>query len=454
MIGWIRRLLTRRPPRPVLARLDIADDTSRHWNRADQLSANALLTPSVRQKIRARARYEYHNNPYAYALVETYTQYLLGRQLVLQIDAPDQPAAAQAIEQAWTDWYTETRLHETLYTIVRARVVDGEAFAILETDQRLSPTLRIRPLEADRFTDPTRWNDPADGIDYDQHGLPTRYRLLQRHPGDLPPLPNTTITLPADRVLHYYHPTRPEQLRGLSELAPVLSLFATLRRYTAAVLQTAEAAAEISALLYTDTPPPNAPDAAPWETIPIERGAMLTLPAGWKIAQLQPTQPTPQHSDFIRETLTAISRALTVPINVLTGDSSRHNYASGRLDWQAFQRRLACDRARLERHVLGPIFRAWLDELLLTPPYDRLQIRRADALWYYDGHEHVDPAKEATAQAIRLRNLTTTLAQEYARTGQDWETALEQIARERRKMEELGLTLDQIPTPPDTTNEP
>ncbi|MGE3809027.1 MAG: phage portal protein, partial [Gemmataceae bacterium] len=54
--------------------------------------------------------------------------------------------------------------------------------------------------------------------------------------------------------------------------------------------------------------------------------------------------------------------------------------------------------------------------------------------------EHVDPAKEATAQATRLSNHTTTLAEEYAKRGRDWEAELRQRAKEVALMKELGLS--------------
>ncbi|NLF32563.1 MAG: hypothetical protein GX591_16940, partial [Planctomycetes bacterium] len=62
--------------------------------------------------------------------------------------------------------------------------------------------------------------------------------------------------------------------------------------------------------------------------------------------------------------------------------------------------------------------------------------------------EHVDPAKEANAQATRLASNTTTLAAEYARQGKDWETELRQRAKEKKLMEELGLTAPQEPAEP------
>ena len=64
--------------------------------------------------------------------------------------------------------------------------------------------------------------------------------------------------------------------------------------------------------------------------------------------------------------------------------------------------------------------------------------------WFWDGHEHVDPAKEAAAQSQRLASNTTTLASEYARQGKDWETELRQRAKEMKLMKELGLATQPI----------
>jgi capsid protein len=51
----------------------------------------------------------------------------------------------------------------------------------------------------------------------------------------------------------------------------------------------------------------------------------------------------------------------------------------------------------------------------------------------------VDPLKEANAQATRLQNHTTTLAEEFAKRGRDWEAELRQRSKELTLMRELGL---------------
>ncbi len=102
------------------------------------------------------------------------------------------------------------------------------------------------------------------------------------------------------------------------------------------------------------------------------------------------------------------------------------------------------------RVVLDPILYAWLSEAALIEGYLPQEMRREavsfDHQWFWDGQEHVDPAKEANAQATRLASNTTTLAYEYARQGRDWEAELRQRAKEMALMKELGLVVAQTPS--------
>lgn len=132
-----------------------------------------------------------------------------------------------------------------------------------------------------------------------------------------------------------------------------------------------------------------------------------------------------------------------MPFNVAAGNSSGYNYASGRLDHQTYFKSIRVEQAHLECAVLDRVLAAWFDEAALIPgllPDGIGPIGDWPHQWFWDGHEHVDPAKEATAQATRLANHTTTLAHEYARQGRDWEEALRQRALEVALMRELGLT--------------
>ncbi|MCC6907191.1 MAG: hypothetical protein IT430_04550, partial [Phycisphaerales bacterium] len=132
------------------------------------------------------------------------------------------------------------------------------------------------------------------------------------------------------------------------------------------------------------------------------------------------------------------------PFNVAAGNSSGYNYASGRLDHQTYYKSIRVEQNHLQTAVLDRILRAWLDEAVLVEGLLPQSMRAIGVAtphtWFWDGMEHVDPAKEATAQATRLANHTTTLATEFARQGRDWEEELRQRAREVALMKELGLT--------------
>jgi capsid protein len=65
----------------------------------------------------------------------------------------------------------------------------------------------------------------------------------------------------------------------------------------------------------------------------------------------------------------------------------------------------------------------------------------ASCCWFWDGIEHVDPMKEARAAATRIEARTTNLAIECAKLGLDWEDVLDQAAKERQRMIELGLDI-------------
>jgi len=170
---------------------------------------------------------------------------------------------------------------------------------------------------------------------------------------------------------------------------------------------------------------------------------LMTMPGGWKMGQIKAEQPTTTHDQFVRTILMEIARCLNMPFNVAAGNSSGYNYASGRLDHQTYFKSIRVEQSHLDAVVIDRILSAWLDEAILVTdllPLPVRTLREFPHQWFWDGHEHVDPAKEANAQATRLASNTTTLAAEYARQGKDWETELRQRAKEVALMKELGLT--------------
>lgn len=445
----------------VQARFDSAqtnDENSRHWAWADGKSADHAASPSVRKILRERSRYEAANNSYAAGVIRTLADDTVGISPRLQIvggNTEDEIASASAIEASWNRWADAVDLGGKLRTMRMARCRDGECFAAMFTNpaigDRAGVSLDLALIECDHvqspYTPSLREGERffVDGVVLDQFGNPVAYNILEVHPGaELGSNFQNHRRMPADQIIHYFRPDRPGQHRGIPELTPALPLFAQLRRYTLAVIASAEAAASFSGIIYTDAPPGG--EARPLralEPVSLERQTLLTMPAGWRMAQLAAEQPTSTYTDFKGSILDEIGRCLCVPSNVIRGNSSDYNYASGRLDYQVYRRAIEVERGVIERTILNRLWTAWLREAVLlsdvVPP--RMRNRPLATKWMWSAAPHVDPAKEADAAETRLRSGLTTLADEYAAQGKDWQEQLRQRASELQLASSLGISV-------------
>ncbi len=458
-----RKAPARRAPRKievvqqrVRGRFDAATSTddSRHWANADALSANAALAPEVRRTIRNRARYERANNAYFHGICVTKSNDLVGtgpRWL------PDTGSveADRLLARRWFDWSWVVRLAGKLRTATESRVVDGEAFALLFTNPALDPAgpqLDLRLIEADQVATPSyQYEDSvypdgsiADGLEFDATGNVIAYHVLRSHPGANYQFDALTADrYDAARVIHWFRPTRPGQSRGLSELTPCLRLGANLRRYTEAVIRAAEIAADMAAFVHSNSPAATVDEVDAFTAIEIEKGTLTTLPEGWDVSQLKAEQPTNTHSAFTRTIVGEITRGVNLPYHLGAFDASAYNYSSARLDGQLHASNTRVERDELERVWLDHMLRAWLDEAALIPGYIPEGLRPIAEWnwhWVWDGREHIDPVKEASAVEIGLSTLTTSLTDEYARRGKDATVELQKIAAERQLMASLGLS--------------
>ena len=445
-----RKSKTIRTTLPVTlhAKYDAAQTTRenlRHWAMADALSADAAASNDVRKKLRERARYEVANNSYAKGIVLTLANDCVGTGPRLQVLTTDNELNKK-IESAFGQWTQMIGLAAKLRTMRMAKSTDGESFGVLSgNDQVVGPVkLDLHLVEADRVTTPyAKLMDDTgiDGIELDSNGNPVRYNILRYHPGELQTGTNDFDVIDADAVIHWFRPDRPGQHRGVPEITPALPLFAQLRRYTLAVLGAAETAADFAAVLFTDAPANGeAASVEPMDVVELEKRMATVLPDGWKLGQIKAEQPATTYAEFKKEILNEIARCLNLPYNIAACNSSGYNYASGRLDHQTYYKSIRVEQSDMATVVLDKILSAWICEAMCEEFPVLKALSYLPHQWFFDGNEHVDPAKEANAQKTRLESNTTTLAAEFARQGKDWETELSQRAKEKQLMAELGLT--------------
>lgn len=445
----------------VRARYDAAQtsDDSRHWANADALSANAALAPEIRRIVRNRARYERANNAYVSGICTTKSNDLIGTGPRWLPDTGN-PAADRILARRWFDWSWQCRLADKLRVAAESKIVDGEAFVRLVTNPKFDAAgvqMDLRLIEADQVATPSyQYHDSvapdgsvADGIEFDAVGNVIAYHVLRSHPGA-----NYVFNaLEADRVdasqvIHWFRATRPGQHRGMSELACCLRLTANLRRYTEAVIRAAEIAADLAAFVHSNSPAATVDEVDPFAAIEIEKGTLTTLPEGWDVSQLKAEQPTNTHQQFTRTILGEITRGVNLPYHLGAFDASSYNYSSARLDGQLHALNLRVERDELERVWLDPMLRAWLDEAALVPrliPAGLRPVSEWNWSWVWDGREHIDPVKEASAVETQLATFTTSLTDEWAKRGKDVTVELQKIAAERKLLADLGLSMGDRP---------
>ncbi len=443
-------------PAPVRATYDAARDSNQTlniWSQATGRSAMAEATEAIRARIRNRARYEMRNNCYLRGMVMTRATYIVGRCVRLELMSGDEEADRRK-QISYDSWAKEIRLGEKLRLAEMQMMVDGEVFLVFVVNERLRHPVKLDLLlvEPDRIksqADKLRRKRYWEGIQYDENGNALTYDILDEHPGGVNILSGLSTlafgghtSKPADQVIHMYRRDRSSGKRGVSELTAALPLASQLRRMTLAVLTAAETAADFSWMLYAQDREAEPAEVDPMDAISLAYGSGLTLPVGWRMEQMKAEQPATTYKEFKREILNEMARCIVMPLNIALGDSSGYNFASGRLDHQSFFKDVEVQQFGLSLD-LDTVYSRWNDFYQFTPnavqPEGVAPGQVEPHQWHFDGHEHVDPVKEAKAQQIRIANLTTSLTREWNRQGLSLEQGLAELAREKKLLEKLDL---------------
>ncbi|WP_156509106.1 phage portal protein, partial [Oleiphilus sp. HI0132] len=157
--------------------------------------------------------------------------------------------------------------------------------------------------------------------------------------------------------------------------------------------------------------------------------------------------PNSAYSSFVENILRHIGTGLNLPFELLMKDFSKTNYSSARAALMEAWRYFIGRRHWLATYWAKPVYELWLEEavnkgLIEAPGFYQNKALWCRCKWIGPGRGWIDPVKEAKASKIRLETGLSTLEDECATQGLDWEEVLEQRAREQAKMRELGLNTE------------
>jgi capsid protein len=431
----------------IHARYDAAqtsDEYKNYWANSDALDADSANSRGVRLTLMKRSRYERGSNGYFDGMLKVHANYLVGKGPSLRMQSGSD-VFNRIVETAWFNWTKAIKLRRKLHTMALAKVSDGEAFAIIKTNPRLRDLVKLdlQLVEAEQVSTPLLpFAEPGyiDGVRFDEFGNPLWYDVLKYHPGStFVTMLNVTDRVPAQYMLHWFASDRPGQHRGVAEMKATLNTGAASRRWREATLSSAEIAAMLSVLLKTQMSPDQGPDlASPFSSIEMQRGMMTALPMGWDASQMRAEHPNATYDSFHRAQVSEMGRPKCMPHNLAGGDSSQHNFASGKLDFSPYFKQLDTERGDADDLVVEPLFEQWFNEAALVYGWTQIPGRFPPHIWDWPEHPVADEQARASSNETKLRTGQVTRTKLYAESGQDFEDELVVMAQEN------GVSVDEM----------
>ena len=349
--------------------------------------------------------------------------------------------------------------------------------------------------------DPARLSNPRgqrdsdtlrSGVARNAYGKAIGYHVRKTHPADKynPTLglaggPDDWEYIPArtphgrKRFIHIHDKDRVGATRGKPVIAAVMEQFKMATHYQSTELKAAIVNALIAAFIKTPLDQESlvelfggSPDAAKdymdgrQSNVALKGGAVIPLQPGDDIVPFTPSRPAAAFDSFVTACYRHIAAGLNMPYELLLKDFTKTNYSSARAAMLEAYRYFHSLRRKVAAQFCQQAYLLVLEEMadrqmVDAPNFMTLQRAYSASRWIGPGRGWVDPVKEANAAKLRMDMNISTLEDEAAEQGADWEEKLEQRAIELARIKELeaeyGITFTQAtyaPVPAPAPAEP
>lgn len=319
-------------------------------------------------------------------------------------------------------------------------VTDGEVLLrrrFRRSEDGLILPFQVQVLETDYLNaqvdgDLTNGNYAVQGIEFNRLGQRVAYHLYKDHPGGRGGAMPATTRVDARNVIHAFDPVRPGQQRGVSWLAPVVTLLHELQKYQDGQVKRQEIASLFAGVLKSD----DAASEMQGQMDGLQAGAILALKQDEDMEFTDPPS-VDGYEPFMNLTDRVIAAGMGITYEALTGDYSKVNYTSGRMG----------------RMDVEPNIRDWQENLMIAQICDREAEWIAEAIedaadiprnlwemvWTPPVRPVVDPTKDYKAAEVAMRSGQKSKRQVIREGGGDPEKTETEIAEERSWANERGL---------------
>lgn len=443
--------------------------TTADWNpatsTADVEIGNGIVT------LRARARDHERNNDYARRFYSAVENNVLmddvGFSLQMKVkDTGGKPDnyANGAIEAGWREWSKprnctvtgQDGFFDVLKLALRAAARDGSALVEIVRDKAMNDfAFALRPVEIDhldlRYCEKlASGNTVFLGIEKTPMGKPVALHLTERHPGESMAVGSNSLTVrrrvPMENLIHYFIRERPTQNLGVPWLCSAMTRLNHLKEYEKAELIAARLGAEKGGWFKTKdggTYGGDGTDAAGNTISDSAPGQFETLPNTVEdFIAYDPKHPTDAFAPFIAATLRGVAAGGGISYFTLTGDDAASIGANraAKLEEQEGYKKI---QSHMIRHLVTPIFEAWLETAFLAGYFDPLPFSKFAKFNapHFSGRRWgwLNPEVDVRAALLAIDGGLATRTQYTEENGADFEEMLATLKTEKELTDKAGL---------------
>jgi lambda family phage portal protein len=389
----------------------------------------------------------------------------------------------------WCDAHRLQNFTQILRVAFRHKLLDGDALAVLKNLQKRVSHGRARYATAVDLIDPDRLSNPQlkfdsnstrGGVELDptDEYAPVGYWIRKAHQGDWWAAADSVMWVKVPKetswgrpiTVHDFDADRANQHRGVGVLTPVMQRLKMLIKYDGAEVQSAVINAIFSA--YIESPFDHQlltqalgddgglenqlsayqTDRAAFHN---ERKMMLgdaripTLYPGEKIGMVNATRPATNFAGFESAVLRNIASGMGLSAQQISNNWSDVNYSSARAALLEFWKTLHRRRHDFGTGFADPIRSAWLEECFevealplpsgVVPDFIECRGAYGRCRWMGPGKGIIDSVAERQGSILALNGGLSTLEDECAEQGLEWEEVAEQRKEEADTFKQLGL---------------
>lgn len=378
----------------------------------------------------------------------------------------------------WIDATRQDNFNGLLGLAYRHKLTDGEATAAIlwlnnKPFGRYATTIKL--IDPDRLSNPNNQFDTdllKGGVELDRNGAPIAYHIRNGHPSDwhLGSKSYSWTRIPREtrwgrkRFIHAYDKERANQTRGIGLLTPVIERLKMIDKYDRVELQAALVNAIFAAFIESPFDHDMLDDAISADQLStyqkqradfhdkrqvrLDGVRIPTLFPGESFNFQAASRPAAQFGEFEKACLRNIAAGTGLSYEQISQDWSETNYSSARGALLEVWKTLSRNRSSFADKFATPVFILFLEEAINRgdiklpqngPDFYTAKAAYCKIKWIGQGRGWVDPVKEAQAAQIRMDSCLSTLEDECADQGKDWQEVLQQRKREIEEMDKLGV---------------